>query len=108
MLMRVGVLGFGPVVVCEDVAQRAPLRCADQCHFGRCLAQRSPSPTFCTGLAAPSEFAYNAAALLTIFWERDLCLGLECNNGLTDLQACQKTLVEEEGEQRVMAYPCSA
>ena len=94
---QVSVLGLRAIIGREDVAQGAPLRCANQCAaFAGDFARGSqvlPGQSqafvsiFAVGLAALGKLAYDAATLVTVFWDPDFGLLFECNDGLMDLEA---------------------
>ena len=91
-----GELGLGPIIVCEDVTQRAPLGGANQsialvgvpdkvvkfllvCH-------QPPSQPSSISLAALGEFADDRAGLVSTVGQPDLSLILEANDRFPDFE----------------------
>ena len=115
---QVGVLGLGPIIVCEDVTQRAPLGGHQpKCRFGGCrgLGSRAPqglSPVFWSAFsisfAALCEFADDGASLVSTFGQPNLSLLLKGDDSLADFERLQETRFCQVGKKRRWGQPFSA
>ena len=105
---QVGELGLGPIIVCEDVTQRAPLVGTNQstalvgvpdkvvkfplvCH-------QPPSQPSSISLAALREFADDGAGLVSTVGQPDLSLILEGDDHLPDFEGLQQARLCQEGK----------
>ena len=103
---QVGELGLGPIIVCEDVTQRAPTKVPVDASGG-CPRQGSqvppglspaPSQPSSISLAALGEFADDGAGLVSTVGQPDLSLILEGDDRLPDFERLQQARLCQEGK----------